>query len=86
MNYCTTCQKDFASLSAFDEHRTGRHAYTYAEGVAREPMVEDGRRCFATHELTDAGWTTDEQERWRFPDDWEMQAWFWDSAAMEEAA
>jgi hypothetical protein len=79
MNVCATCEKDFVSLAAFDEHRTGRHDYTLWEGLKQEPPVEDGRRCFATFELEETGWTEDAKGRWRFPDDWEMQAWRWDA-------
>jgi len=45
LNFCSSCEEDFASVAAFDQHRAGKHAYTYSEGVKMEPMREDGRRC-----------------------------------------
>lgn len=50
-NLCTTCDKDFGSVSAFDAHRVGTHAYTYSEGVKMDPIREDGRRCLTTEEM-----------------------------------
>lgn len=32
MTLCRSCGLDFASVEAFDSHRTGTHAYTYSEG------------------------------------------------------
>lgn len=80
MNLCRPCGQDFASLAAFDEHRTGRHDYILSEGLAQDPPVEDGRRCFSVSELEEFGWTKDEKGRWRYPDDWSPQAWIWDAA------
>jgi hypothetical protein len=42
---------DFASVEAFDRHKTGVHAYTFAEGMAMRPPREDGRRCLDVEEL-----------------------------------
>ena len=67
MNLCRACGHDFGSVSAFDAHRTGRHAYTFWQGVRREPPVEDGRRCLEVGELEDAGWSQDQHGRWRQP-------------------
>ena len=69
MNYCTSCDKDFTSVRAFDTHRVGKHAYTYTEGVAMEPMREDGRRCLRTDELCDAGIAQDARGRWFLVED-----------------
>lgn len=51
MNCCRSCNQDFGSVSAFDAHRTGTHAYTYSEGLKQEPPVENGRRCLSTREM-----------------------------------
>lgn len=67
MNLCRACREDFGSTSAFDAHRTGKHAYTYREGLAMDPSREDGRRCLDTEELERAGWHRDKQGRWRQP-------------------
>lgn len=69
MNYCRSCQQDFGSVSAFDAHRTGKHAYTLSEGLRQEPPVEDGRRCLNRNELSDLGWKQDQRGRWRTPAD-----------------
>ena len=66
-NGCSACGQDFGSLSAFDAHLTGRHAYLYSEGLKLEPPVEDGRRCFDVEELTEKGWNQDSRGRWRQP-------------------
>ena len=65
MNLCDSCHKDFGSVSAFDAHRVGKHAYTYSEGVHMDPVREDGRRCLDTEELTEMGWKCDNNNRWR---------------------
>ncbi len=80
MNLCSLCRQDFTSVSAFDEHKTGRHNYTLSEGLAQEPPVEDGRRCLSTREMEDEGWTQDGNGRWRYPTDWQMRAGMWDAA------
>lgn len=70
MNLCTVCRKDFGSVTAFDHHRAGKHAYLWS--VDRE----DGRRCLATDELEQAGWKRDRHGRWRTPGDnhWKSEA------------
>lgn len=81
MNICRTCEQDFESLAAFDEHRTGTYAYTYSQGLEQEPMVEDGRRCFSVTELQEFGWSKNKDGRWCYPHDWVKQAWKWDALA-----
>jgi hypothetical protein len=51
MNLCRACGLDFGSISAFDTHRVGKHAYTYSEGVLMDPVREDGRRCLSAAEI-----------------------------------
>jgi hypothetical protein len=34
MNLCRVCERDFASVRAFDAHRFGSHVYTQEEGLA----------------------------------------------------
>jgi hypothetical protein len=59
MNLCTACNQDFGSLSAFDEHRTGKYAYPYSD---QQP---DGRRCLTPDELLTKGFHLDTRGRWR---------------------
>jgi hypothetical protein len=59
MNLCRTCNTDFASLAAFDKHRTGVHEYLWS------PDREDGRRCLIGDELLEAGMELDPKGRWR---------------------
>jgi hypothetical protein len=61
-NLCRSCGKDFSSLEAFDAHRVGKHAHTYSEGIALEPMREDGRRCLRTDEM--GAFSRGADERW----------------------
>ena len=61
MNLCNACNEDFASLSAFDEHRVGKHAYLYSEEQV------DGRRCRTPDELRSLGMRKDSRGRWRLP-------------------
>jgi hypothetical protein len=61
VNFCRACQQDFGSVSAFDHHRVGSHAYP------RSPGHEDGRRCLDTDELKAKGWHQDKHGRWRQP-------------------
>jgi hypothetical protein len=61
------CGLVFGSLSAFEGHRVGRHAYTLSEGLRMKPPREDGRRCLAEWELTAAGWARDCRGHWRTP-------------------
>jgi hypothetical protein len=65
VNFCRACRQDFGSVSAFDTHRTGKHAYTYLEGLDMDPSKEDGRRCLDEGELTALGWRRDNHGRWR---------------------
>ena len=67
MNLCRSCGEDFASVEAFDAHRVGRHAYTFAAGLWLDPPREDGRRCLGTEELDGSGWTVDTRGRWVHP-------------------
>ena len=67
MNECPVCRLDFRSLTAFDAHRVGKHAYTYLEGLALSPPREDGRRCLDEDEMRAAGWRSDKYGRWRMP-------------------
>jgi hypothetical protein len=67
MNICRRCGNDFASTSAFDAHRTGKHAYTHPQGLALHPPCSDGRRCLSTSEMTAAGWETNRHGRWVHP-------------------
>ena len=61
MNLCTACGHDFSSVTAFDKHRVGKHAYLYSED---QP---DGRRCLTEPELTALGMSQDRYGRWRLP-------------------
>lgn len=61
MNLCRACNEDFGSVTAFDKHRVGKHAYPYSKNH------EDGRRCLAPVELTGMGWNQDSHGRWRTP-------------------
>ena len=65
MTECSTCGLRFSGTSAFDAHRVGRHAYTFTQGLALEPPVEDGRRCLDLDELRRAGMELDPRGRWR---------------------
>lgn len=71
MNICSTitggCGRDFLTVEAFDEHRVGTFDYTFAEGMGRDPSVDDGRRCLDLEEMEAAGWTQDRSDRWRRP-------------------
>jgi len=67
VNLCRRCKQDFGSVSAFDAHRVGKHAYTFQEGLAMEPVRWDGRRCLGTDELETLGWHQDTHGRWRQP-------------------
>ena len=61
MNLCRACNEVFASLSAFDDHLVGKHAYLYSEA---QP---DGRRCLTSKELRSLGMRKDSRGRWRLP-------------------
>jgi hypothetical protein len=64
VNLCSSCGLDFASVSAFDKHRAGRHAYTLAEGLRLDPPREDGRRCLDLEEFAVAGLGLGRRGRW----------------------
>lgn len=61
MNLCRGCRQDFGSVTAFDAHRVGKHAFLYDEDHP------DGRRCLDTEELSALGWKQDQHGRWRTP-------------------
>ena len=63
-NYCCSCGRDFASISAFDKHRTGTHQYTWREGLELDPPREDGRRCLDITEMHEADMALDSSGRW----------------------
>jgi hypothetical protein len=67
MNLCRACKQDFNSVVLFDRHRVGKHAYTYSEGIAMDPMREDGRRCLSVGEMAELGWRTNDRGRWIDP-------------------
>ena len=69
MNACASCALDFASVGAFDRHRVGRHAYTFAEGLRLDPFRDDGRRCLDPDEFPAAGLELDKWGRWRIAAD-----------------
>lgn len=58
MNLCRECGEDFSGVSGFDAHRVGKHEYTYAEGLRRDPIKEDGRRCLSTEEMISGSYGT----------------------------
>jgi hypothetical protein len=64
VNLCPGCRQDFSSVSAFDRHRVGRHAYGYLEGLRMESPREDGRRCLDEGEMRSAGMALDLRGRW----------------------
>jgi hypothetical protein len=69
LNLCRSCGSDFASVSAFDRHRTGVHAYTHEQGLQLDPPVENGRRCLDEAEMRGAGMELDPRGRWRIAAD-----------------
>jgi hypothetical protein len=66
LNFCRSCNTDFASVSAFDRHRAGVHAYTYGEGIGLDVAREDGRRCLTADEMRAAGTADVERARRTF--------------------
>lgn len=68
LNLCRACGEDFAGVAIFDAHRVGKHAHTYAEGLAGTPAVEDGRRCLDGDEMQANGWDRKERGRWHDPE------------------
>lgn len=67
MNLCSDCKEDFGSVSSFDAHRIGKHAYTYEQGLNMIPAVKDGRRCLSIEEMIDIEWHQDSRGAWRQP-------------------
>lgn len=65
MTFCSDCREHFGSTGAFDEHRIGSCAYTYAEGLDMDPPREDGRRCLDPTELREHGWYKNGLGHWR---------------------
>jgi hypothetical protein len=63
-NLCCACNTDFSSVSAFDKHRIGKHAYTYSQGLKFDRPAEDGRRCMDDGEMVAAGMELDARDRW----------------------
>jgi hypothetical protein len=59
LNGCSACRTDFASVAAFDKHRTGKHEYDF------DFDHPDGRRCLAPDEMLAAGMELDPRGRWR---------------------
>jgi hypothetical protein len=75
-NLCVACSKDFASVAAFDRHRTGTHEYDFAQGLRFDIPREDGRRCMDEDEMIEVGMELDPRGRWRIHKDAErIQAW-----------
>jgi hypothetical protein len=69
VNLCAGCKSDFASVKAFDTHRTGSHAFTFAAGLAKDPPRIDGRRCRDEDEMLKTGLELDTRGRWCIPSD-----------------
>jgi hypothetical protein len=65
LNLCSGCREDFGSLTMFDAHRVGKHAYTLTEGWRMESPREDGRCCLSVDEMLERGWKRDRHGRWR---------------------
>jgi len=81
MNLCCTCKADFASVSAFDKHRVGKHAYLYTEGLEMDPPRDDGRRCMDADEMRAAGIERDDRGRWSITADRNRVTEYWWKAA-----
>jgi hypothetical protein len=64
VNLCEACGEDFGSITAFDNHRVGTHAYTFS---MHDPGRLDGRRCLSVIEVKALGWNKDGNGRWRTP-------------------
>ena len=55
---CSGCRQDFASLTAFDAHRVGKHDVLFgAEHL-------NGRRCLDEDELVAKGFRLNNRGRW----------------------
>ena len=81
MNLCCACNTDFASVSAFDKHRIGKHAYAHSEGLTKNPPVEDGRRCMDEDEIRAAAMELDARGRWTIAADRKRITEYWWKAA-----
>ncbi len=57
-NLCRCCERDFASVTAFDRHRTGDHELVY-------PERDEGRSCRDESEMIEAEMERDRSGRWR---------------------
>lgn len=55
LNQCSVCGLDFTGVEYFDQHRVGKHEYTFVEGLRMDPPREDGRRCLDEGELAGIG-------------------------------
>jgi hypothetical protein len=58
MNLCVACGEDFGSTTAFDAHRVGQHAYSFA------PEHPGGRRCLTPVEMRAKGFKKNTRGRW----------------------
>jgi hypothetical protein len=67
VNLCRSCGEDFGGVELFDRHRVGNHAYTFGEGLRRDPPGEDGRRCLDAAEMRELGWRLNTRGRWIDP-------------------
>src|SRR5215831_7199431 len=63
-NLCTGCFQNFSSVKAFDDHRVGKHAYTFWEGTRMSPPRYDGRRCLDLEEMRERGFKMTAEGRW----------------------
>ena len=64
---CRGCDTDFASLTAFDRHRTGTFDYDYEKGVLMDPPRYDGRRCRSYDEMESKKMELDKNGSWCIP-------------------
>ena len=53
---CSECSRDFASLGAYDGHKTGKHSHEFS--LARP----DGRHCIDVS--AESVWLLDDRGRW----------------------
>jgi hypothetical protein len=58
VNLCRTCGEDFGSVTAFDAHHVGKHAYLFS------PDRLNGRRCLTPAEMRARGFTKNGRGRW----------------------
>jgi hypothetical protein len=64
LNFCRVCDRDFASLYAFDRHRVGAQGPGDYRGAVEDWSPELGRRCLTETELADAGLELDARGRY----------------------